>query len=281
MWLFFTLLSAIFFGVGQVFIKRGLKETTPLFNNILTTIFGFSLMVPFSLSQGVHFDRILQIAPLTTIAALLFLSYYYLIGKGQVSFTGTVIGTYPILTVILSLLFLHENPNLFQKLAIILVVFGTAFIAMPSRLKEFKKIQIGNWFWWAICGIFTIGTADFLIKLLMNQSDLYTYLFTYAFCSMFITGLSFLIDKQGRKLPPLILKNYLPTLIGAILMELGFFVFHIALSGGLVSLVSPIGSIYVAITAVLAWLFLKEKINIIHFVGIALATVGVILVGIV
>jgi len=63
-------------------------------------------------------------------------------------------------------------------------------------------------------------------------------------------------------------------------MEIAFVSFHFALSGGLASIVTPISSIYVGITAVLAWLILKEKINKIHFFGIACAAIGVILIGI-
>lgn len=280
MWLFYTLLAAILLGVGQIFAKKGLKSTTPLYNNVLTTILGIFLMIPYSLTHGVQFDKILGIVPLTIIAASLFLSYYYLINKGQISLTGTIIGTYPFFTVILSLLFLHEAPSVYQKLAIFLIIIGTIFVAMPDKVQHLKSIKIGGWLFWAICGILFIGTGDFLIKLLINQTDLYTYLFTYTFCSVFVTGLSFFIDKKGRILPPFAFKLYLPTLIGATIMETSFFVFHIAVSMGLLSLVSPICSIYVAITAILAWIVLKETINKTQGIGIALAALGVILIGI-
>jgi len=70
-----------------------------------------------------------------------------------------------------------------------------------------------------------IGTGDFLIKLLLNQSDLYTYLFTYAFCSIILTGLTIFIDKKGRILPKFTWNLYLPTFIGVAMIEVGFFCF--------------------------------------------------------
>jgi uncharacterized membrane protein len=88
------------------------------------------------------------------------------------------------------------------------------------------------------------------------------------------------IDKKGRVLPKFSREKYLPTLVGVGMMELGFFIFHLALVDGYVSLVSPISGVYVAITAVLAWLILKEKISKFQFAGIALCAIGVILVGI-
>lgn len=277
MWLFFTLLAALFWGIGQIFVKKGLTNTSALFNNILSTCIGFLIFIPFSLTHEIHFDKFWQIAPFAGIVSLLFVSYYYTIGRGQLSLTGTIIGTYPLITVILSLLFLGENPSVFQKMAIGTIIFGTIFVAWP---KSVQQVKLGSWIWWALLSVVMLGTSDFLIKLLMNQTDLYTYLFIYGFSSLFVAGIVWFFDKKGRKLPPFTKEHYLPTLIGVGMIEFGFFLFHLALNGGLASLVTPISGIYVAITAILAWIVLKEKITKMHAVGIALAAIGVILIGI-
>lgn len=280
MWLFLSLLAAVFWGVGQIIIKKGYNNLSPLFNNILAAVIIFILTVPLSLLNGINFSLIPSILPLAIIIAILFLSYYYIIGIGQVSFTGTVIGTYPALTILLSFLFLHENPSNYQKLAALIILVGITLIALPNDAREFKKLKIGIWFWWAIFGAITVGFGDFFIKVAINNSDVYTYLFTYAICLPIVSGISIFFDKKGRKLPSFSLNKYLPTLVGVTMMELGFVSFHFALSQGLLSLVTPISSIYVAITAILAWLLLKEKISKIQAIGIALSAIGVVLVGI-
>src|SRR6185369_10400977 len=277
MWLFYSLLAAVLWGIGQVFVKKGLQETSSLFNNIVSTLIGFVIFVPFTLSHQVHFDKFWSLLPLTMIVSSLFIMYYYVIGRGQLALTGTVIGTYPLITVILSLIFLNESPSVFQKIAIGIIILGTVFVGLPNQTQ---KIKIGNWLLWALLAVFMLGTGDFLIKLLMNQSDLYTYLFTYGFGSLLATAILVLVDKKGRKLPQFNFKQYLPTLIGVTMVEVGFFVFHLAVNQGLISLASTISGIYVAITAVLAWLILKEKINRSHAIGIAFAAIGVILIGI-
>lgn len=277
MWLFYTLLAAVCWGVGQIFVKKGLQDISPLMNNILATIIGTLLFLPFALSHQVHFDKFWQLFPFTCFVSFLFFAYYYVIGRGQLALTGTILGTYPFITVILSLLFLHEAPSIFQKLAIGTIILGTVIVALPNKVN---KIHVGTWLWWTLLGVFMLGLGDFLVKFLMNQSDLYTYLFTYAFGSTFVTILFYLFDKKGRALPKFTRKNYFSTLIGVGLVEFGFFLFHLAVNGGLVSLVSPISGIYVAITAVLAWFVLKEKIDKKHAFGIILAAIGVILIGI-
>jgi len=276
-WLFYSLLAAILWGVGQIFVKRGLRDISSLFNTALSTLVGFLIFMPFSLINGVHFEQFFQILPVALVISTLFLIYYYAINHGQISLTGTVIGIFPIIVVILSLLFLHETPSIYQKLAIAIAIAGTVTVAAPSKLG---KVHFGPWFWWALFAVFSIGIADFMIKILLNQYDVYTYLFTFTLCSMFVTLLVVFLDKKGRVLPKFTWKHYLPTLIGVTMMEFGFFVFHLALSQGYASLVTPISGIYVAITAILAWLILKEKLSKFQFAGVALCAIGVVLVGI-
>ncbi len=231
--------------------------------------------------NGVKFDLVWSIAPLTLVISILFLSYYYIIGMGQVAFTGTIIGTSPLFAILLSVVFLHENPSIFQKLAIFFIILGTTLIAVPDKVTTIKDLKLGSWFWWAICAAIAIGAADFFIKILINQSDVYTYLFTYSLCLIVVSFLSICFDKKGRAaMPTFTFKKYLPTVLGVIIMEIAFVSYHFALAQGLVSVVSPVSSIYIPITALLAWMFLKEKINKMHCIGIVLAAIGVILVGI-
>jgi uncharacterized membrane protein len=281
MWLFFTLLAAVFWGIGQIIIKKGLSNIPPLFNNVLAAILIPVFMIPYTLYHGVNFDQVWSILPLTALVAVMFLSYYYVIGIGQVAFTSTIIGTAPAVVVLLSLLFLKESPTTTQTLAIPIILIGTTLLALPEKVNNIRTLKMGGWFWWAAGTAILLGFADFLIKLLINQSDVYTYLFTYCVCLIVVSGISIFFDPKGRTtMPAFNLKQYLPTLIGVTIMEIAFVSFHFALADGLASVVAPVSSIYVAITAILAWIFLKEKIDKIHFVGIALAAVGVVLVGI-
>lgn len=277
MWLFYALLAAILWAVGQIFVKKGFQNTSAFFNNVIAAIFVFLFFVPLALVNGVKFDLLWTIAPLTIVAALLLLSYYYAIGKGELALTGTVIGTYPVVTVVLSLLFLHETLSLFQQLAIGLVIIGTVFITLPEKGVKFT---LGSWLWWAIAAVFMLGTSDFLAKVLITQSNIYTYLFALGFAYGIAVLLAALFDKEGRKFPAITKKQYFPTIIGVGIIELGFLLFNIAMSLGYVSLVTPVAGSYVALTAILAWFILKEKIDTKHWFGITLAALGVILIGI-
>ncbi|MGH7245655.1 MAG: EamA family transporter, partial [Candidatus Levyibacteriota bacterium] len=173
MWLSFTMLAAALWGVGQVFTKKGLEHTSPLFNNSIAAVVILVSTVPFALYHGVQFSLLPSIFLLTFFSALFMLSYYYIIGEGKISLTGTIMAMYPVVPIILSFVFLHEHPGIIQKFAGILVLVGTGVIAYGQE-KTMKRFKLGRWFWLAIfCAIIT-GFGDFLSKLAINVSDAYT-----------------------------------------------------------------------------------------------------------
>jgi uncharacterized membrane protein len=280
MWMTFALLAAALWGVGQIFTKKGLSETSPLFNNLLGAVVTIVLIVPFVMLNGANLSDVPKIFPLACIITFLLLSYYYIIGVGKVSLTGTVLAMYPLITIFLSLIFLRENPNLYQKLAVLIVLSGTFILAIGEDIAVTKKLRFGRWFWIAIIGACLSGSSDFLAKVALNKvGNTYSYLLAYAIAFMAMALISIFIDKKGRKMPK-INKKIIPTLLGVTMMESGMIAYYIALSLGFVSLVTPISSAYVAITAILAWIFLKEKVNKIQAAGIIFSVFGIILLGV-
>ncbi len=262
-----------------MFAKKGLSHTTPLFNNLLGACLFFILAVPFALSNGANFSEVPRIFLPTCVIAALLLVYYYVINLEKVSLSGTIQSSYPLFTIILSFIFLHENPSLLQKLAALIVLAGTVILAAGEDIVLSKRIRFGRWFWIALAGAVMAGTSDFFAKTILNHTNTYSYILTYAIAYMCVAVLSALIDKNGRKLPKLNQK-IIPTFLGVSMMELGTITFYLAISLGLVSVVSPASSFYVGITAVLAWIFLKEKVNKLQVLGVILSAIGVIFLGI-
>lgn len=282
MWLFFTLLAALLWGIGQVFAKKGLSYATSLFNNLLAAVFTLLITAPFAFFMGAQLSDVSKLLPISIVIAVLLLSYYYVINKANISLVGTVLGAYPIFTVILSLIFLHEKPSIFQELAAGCVMLGTLLLIVGEDLTLARKLKFGTWVIWGAAGAAASGIADFLTKLALKIVDerAYSYIFTYAIALILVACVSFLFDKNGRKFPKINDKKLLPTLVGVTMIEVGMVAYFIALSLGIASVVTPVSSIYVAITAVLAWIFLKEKVNRLQIIGVLIACLGIILLGI-
>jgi transporter family protein len=67
--------------------------------------------------------------------------------------------------------------------------------------------------------------------------------------------------------------------LSATLGGAGLVTFYLALERGKASLVAPVVGVYPAIVALLAVAFLSERVSAIQAVGVALAVVGIVLVG--
>src|SRR5664279_916547 len=100
MWLIYTLLAAVLWGVGVMLAKKGLNEISPLFNNALSTFIVMVIVISFTLIKGVHFNLVGSTYLLALIIATIYICDYYILELGQVTLTGTVLATYPLITVV-------------------------------------------------------------------------------------------------------------------------------------------------------------------------------------
>jgi transporter family protein len=275
-WFIFALLAASSWGVGQVLIKKGFEHTSPLFNNLLGTIFGCLIFIPFSLIGGVNWSLLPKILILAFLAAAPNMLYYYAAEKGEISLTGTLLATYPLFTILLSRLFLAEQTDIFQKLAILSIIAGSFLISKPNKFS----FKLEPWVIWGIISAVIIGFGDFMGKVSLTKSDIYTFMLAFSISYVITMILNFLLDKKGRKFPRITERKLLPTLSGTFLMEVGVLFLYLGFNVGKASLVSPISSSYVVLTVILAVLFLKEKISRTQLMGVILAAVGIVLIGI-
>jgi uncharacterized membrane protein len=100
-----------------------------------------------------------------------------------------------------------------------------------------------------------------------------------ALISNAVVGCNYLVDRRNRPVPPLFQRRALPTLIGIVVNLAGALLFLLAFDYGKVSLIAPVSSTYPALMALLAVKLLNETISPKQGTGIAVAIIGLILVG--
>jgi transporter family protein len=134
--IFFALLAAFFFGLSPILEKTGLKETDPLTGLFIRSAVVFSILLLAVIALGKTGD--IQNIDRTTImylgaggisAALVgHLLYYYALKGGEASEVVPVASIYPLVALVLAVVFLGEKATL-QKLAgAILIVVGVILI---------------------------------------------------------------------------------------------------------------------------------------------------------
>lgn len=280
MWFIYAILGAIITGVGQVLVKKGQVHLTPLLDNLVAALIVNLILVPLLFLWGVHLNVGVGILIYALIAATMYATFYYIISAGNVSLMVSLINTFPIVTIFLAISFLHEWPNIYQWLGIILVVMGTFCISTEKRDKD-KVGKNKLWLFWGLLGALAVGSAEFVTKLATLKVDGFT--FTFFVYIMYLPPLLVLMvfDKKGRKFEKL--KNKLGlsfTFGGIFLIEAGLIAIALAYQYGNASLVSPVVATHLLITAVLASFFLKEKLLNTQRIGILINLVGISIIGI-
>ena len=276
-WLVWALLASLVWGVGQVVAKKGLNLFTPLAFNFLFVPFDLLIYIPLALLLGADpsritlFDLLLTIFTLTT-----YVLYSYVISMGELSLTGTIISSYPLSTMFFSVALLGEKLTMNQFIFILLIILGVVLIGLPEKLKGLK---VEGWFGLAIITALLIGFGDFLAKIVIGRIGVANYFLIYGISYLPGLMISLALDKKGRRIPKISLKDWVSALIGASMVTGAGIFFFIALSKGPASLVAPVASSYTALTVILALIFLKEKLRKIQAFGVLLVVLGIILIG--
>jgi bacterial/archaeal transporter family protein len=274
MWLLFSLLAAIFWASGGTLVKKGLYHISPLIGNIIGFFTFLIIFIPYAFLNGATFEIDLLSFILLIIITIFINVYFYGLEKGQMALSGTIIATYPVITILLSTLFIGETLTFIQISMIFLIIIGGAILSYTDTNSQTFKPY---WFIWAVATSISLGIADFLAKVVITRIGLNHYLLFFPFAFLIALCFFWIIDKKGRKFPKVKkVKNLLFMFLGNAVENLGNLFFYASLSLGLASLVSPISSSWAAMAVIMALVFLKEKISRQQLLGIIIIVIGII-----
>lgn len=279
MWFYYALFSAILWGVGQIFVKKGNASFTPFGDNVIATLIQLLIIAPFLLIVGINIKSIPSALPYAFIVAVLYMTYYYVISKGQISLTATVLSGYPLVTLFLSYIFLHEVLTIMQIVAVLVIILGVILIAYPSKLSKTHFHHLSEWLPWGIGGAIMVGIVQLLTKIGTTHADANTFTFLMGLSYVPALLICALFDKKGRNIRGMKWNSSFLSLIGVAMIELQLIPLNAAFAAGPASLVSTISTLNSVIMIVLAVKFLKEKISPIQYLGIALTIVGAVIIG--
>jgi uncharacterized membrane protein len=182
--------------------------------------------------------------------------------------------------VLLSYFFLHEQLTVLQYTGIALILIGDTVVALPDAGRRLTKERSDRiWILWGFIGAAALGVGDFLTKVSINHIGAHSHIFWMALISNAVVGCNYLVDRRSRPVPPLFRRQALPTLTGIVVNLAGALLFLLAFDYGKVSLIAPVSSTYPALMALLAVKLLHERISLKQGTGIAVAIIGLSLVG--
>lgn len=281
--LFGALLSSLGFGSANVVIKKSLGNLTipqTLFPATLSGVFFLSLLVLTTNIENFDINIIILCSLLALMEVSLYLVLYKTLSTANVSVAIALIGIYPVISLIFSILFLNEiiEPN---KIGFIfLIVFGA--IATSIKWEDvwkdgFDKGDMTKGLGWIIAT--TLVHALYFPLLGEFTSDgswEYRLLVIKIFASLYLFLLFKIIKKQ--EIVPNLKKHSAVLLLG-LLEVIGWVGFSWATSiksGIPQSIIIAILTSSALVTAVGAYILLKEKLSKFQYLGILLIVISLI-----
>ncbi len=274
-WFFFAIAASLVWGIGQTLIKKSLSSISPFFSNILAVFFALLIGIPFALSGQISLNHFPIVFLFGLLANLPTFIIPYVIKKTDVSLSGTILASYPIYTILLSIIFLKEQLEIFQVFGVMVIILGMFLV---SRVKS-TQTTTTKWLPVAVLGSAVLGTGYFISKFSIMHYGLNTYIFIAALSN--IPGLILIrfLDRSAINLKYNI-RILAVSLMGNFLMPLGVLFLYISLNKGPASLISPIVSTYPAITVILAHYYLKERLDRTKIYGVITIILGILLLAI-
>lgn len=294
MWLLFTVLTVISWGVSETIFKKASKGDENSVIHLLAyngVLFGASgIIYMLIVYKGFNYDWInmLKYLPIAAIYILSMFSYYNAMARVKISLVSPIVNSSCIITVLLSISILNEVPNTMQLIAIILVIGSLVMLSINKEpqddVEEDKRVKpklniyvLGLLF---AFGYFVLdGVASFLdeyfLEGYMNEEDM---LISYALIYLIVGIGCYIYLKLKDKTYKMELDKL--KLTGTIFETLGQYTFIYALGAGNATIVSPFVASYSIVTILLSRMFLKEKLKSKQYALITLVLIGVIMLSI-
>jgi drug/metabolite transporter (DMT)-like permease len=279
MGILFAILAAFSQSVLWISLKKSYEQLSPSVAFFFDMVLGLLVWIPFSLLIGVNFSLIKEVLVYAIVSAVLSEAFvFYVMSKGEVSYTSTIFSTYPVFTILFSIIINHESLTSIQWLYVTLIIVGTIIVSFPKKITK-QELAKKSFIIWPLLGALAVGISDTLSKSIINRSSSESFLFGLALAQIPV-ALAYL-KYEKASIPSITdIRNkwnvYRFALLGSILNVLTVLFLWLAFGLTSASIASPITASYPGLVIILAIVFLHEKVTNKDLFGFLLISAGVI-----
>lgn len=282
MWIIYAFGSAFFAGITAILAKVGIKNTNSNLATAIRTIviLIFSWLMVFIVGS---FNTITELTTKTITFLILsglstglsWLCYFKALQLGNVNKVTPIDKSSTILTMILAIIFLHEEITILKIIAIILIGIGTYM--MIEKKKDDKIANDNKWLFFAICSAVFASLTSILGKIGIEnvESNLGTAIRTIVVLVM--AWLVVFITKKQNEIKSIDKKSWKFLILSGLTTGLSWLCYYKALQEGQASIVVPIDKLSIVITIAFSYFYLKEKLNKKSIIGLAGIIIGTLL----
>lgn len=276
----FALCAALFIALAQIALRKSYKEFKPSVGFFFDALFGLVLWVPLALVMGVTFGVSFEQAIFyAVISAILSEAlFFYALSHGELAVTATVLATYPVYTVLFSIILNDEVLTPELLFFVMLAILGSVVATIPDKLKK-SELKLSKAIVWPFLAAIGVGLSDTLSKGYIARSGDFSFLFALGFIQIPVALAYLRLERQSVistvKGAVHDFNLYRKALIGGFLNIVGTGFLWLSFSYAPASIVSPITGASGALSVMFARFAFAEKLSVRKYLGILLALVGV------
>jgi len=229
----------------------------------------------FSIDKIQTFDRPLFLLSLLSslLGVLGYFFLYYGFQVGTLPMVSTITAGGAVVPVLFSLYFLKEWPTVPEFVGIGSIIGGVILVARRKGNFESEKKRSAGVIP-ALLSSLLFGSYVILIKIVSARTGPFLPIFIVRGMGVILIGVA-LICRKERSYPPIEVWKYLIAI--GLLDALAFLAFTVGINKALVSIVSPLSSLFTLVTVTLAHFILKEKLEIQQKWGFWMVIFGVLM----
>ncbi|MEM2838797.1 MAG: EamA family transporter [Thermoplasmata archaeon] len=282
LWLLFAVGTILCYSTAQQFSKKGVlllgSYKTGILYSAASVVIQSSYWVLLPDSVPNTIEGILMAILAGVVGALGFVFYIFALRIGKVSVVSVMTAGYPAVSVILAIMILSDRLTMMQGIAIMMIIF--AMLLLSGTEERQTRNADGTpksrlWLFWAIMSLMFWGLWAIPSKLAIGMIGEADYILIDGLTMVVVWGPLWLHFEKGRMERDIHKLKY--SAFAGVMASVGTICLFLALSNGIVSLVTPLTSVYPIVTVLLARFTLKERLVWMQYLAVAIAVTGTVL----
>lgn len=284
MWIICAFGSALFAGITSILAKCGMKNVNSNVATALRTIVVllFSWLLVFIKGTQSTIGTIdgrtflfLILSGLATGAS--WLCYFRALQLGDVNKVTPIDKSSTILTMLLAMLFLHEEITIIKIISMLFIGIGTYLMIEKKETIVKEGITSKSWFFYAIASAVFASLTSILGKVGMENIDSTLGTAIRTIVVLVMAWVVVFVTKTQSTIRDLNKRNWIFLLLSGLATGASWLCYYRALQTGPASVVVPIDKLSILITIFFSWLVLKEKLNLKSGIGLVGIVAGTLL----
>lgn len=286
LWLPLAILAILMYGSSMVIQKKSLHELSVPSMILFSLLIAFPMFVAvliYELINGelrnIGYDGIFIGLLGATFGQIGYYIYVEAAKRGPISIVGSATATYPVMVVIVAIIFLGELITTAQGIGVMLIMASIVTLSYTHESSNDPTQASQGYYALVILTVLAWGLWAIFTKLALLQMSDFAFLGLYAFVVPPVTLLYYRLKSvRIRDVWPKWGFAVKLAIISSLIGNLAFFVEIMAIEVGPAAIVFPLIASAPVIVAILAFLFLRERLSRLEWLLVAGFVIGIILV---